>query len=121
MMTKLNLPHIATILAFGLLPIAAESQSAGEVSTGRALFDSKYRCYTCHGYEGHGGMGPRLGSTKFSAEAFVAYVRHPRRMPAYSAKTISDADLNAIWSYLRSIQEPKKAADIPLLNDLLTN
>ncbi len=102
---------------FAVIP--AHSQSAAAVRNGKPLFDTKYRCYTCHGYEGHGGMGPRLVAMMLPSAAFIAYVRSPRRMPAFSPKTIPDTDLYAIWSYLKSLRESPAVSEIPLLRDLL--
>jgi mono/diheme cytochrome c family protein len=34
-------------------------------------------------------------------------------MPAYAAAVLSDADLQAIYRYVRSVPEPPALADIP--------
>jgi hypothetical protein len=39
-------------------------------------------------------------------------------MSAYSEASISDAVLNDIYAYLRSLPEAKPAADVPLLDQL---
>jgi mono/diheme cytochrome c family protein len=40
-------------------------------------------------------------------------------MPAYSPNVLSDAQLQAIYDYMRSIPEPPAVEDIPALRDLL--
>jgi cytochrome c1 len=38
-------------------------------------------------------------------------------MPPYTEKTVSDQELADIYAYLKSLPEPPKAKDIPLLNE----
>ena len=46
-------------------------------------------------------------------EAFAAKVRKPaNEMPAYAPEVLSDADLQALYRYVRAIPEPP--ADLPL-------
>jgi mono/diheme cytochrome c family protein len=102
------------ILAAGL----AGAQNAGNVEKGKALF-IKNKCYSCHGYDGHGGgAGVKLAPKPIARAALIAYVRHPAvgTMPTFSAKVISDADLTDIHAYLASIPDPPAVKDIPLLN-----
>ena len=99
-----------------LATVASQAQNAGN---GKTLFDTKYRCYTCHGFDGHGGSGARLVPMKLPQAAFIAYVRNPRQMPAYSAKILPDAELADIWSYIKSMPESPDAKSIPMLSELL--
>ncbi len=99
-----------------ILPASALAQ--GNAENGHKIF-LKNGCYSCHGYDGHGGVGPKLAPKPIATVAFIAYVRHPAPggMPTYSAKGLSDADLTDVWAYLKSIPESPAAKDIPLLNN----
>ena len=66
-------------------------------------------------------MGPRLVTMKLPSAGFIAYVRNPRRMPAFSSKIIPDGDLFAIWTYLKSLQESPGAAEIPILKEIMAH
>jgi ubiquinol-cytochrome c reductase cytochrome c subunit len=94
---------------------ASEQPSAASAENGRRLFMTYY-CYSCHGTEGHGGAGPRVvvGATP---DAMIRYVRKPTggNMPAYTRKSISDAELRDIHAYLRSIPASPSAPTIELL------
>jgi ubiquinol-cytochrome c reductase cytochrome c subunit len=96
---------------------ASGGTAQGNAENGHKIF-LKNGCYSCHGYDGHGGVGPKLAPRPIAVAAFIAYVRHPAPggMPTYSAKVMSDAELTDVWAYLRSIPEPPAAKDIPLLN-----
>jgi mono/diheme cytochrome c family protein len=97
-----------------------EAQNAGapgNVENGKKLW-VKDNCYTCHGYDGHGGAGARLAPKPIALSAFIAIVRHPpaSSMPTFSAKVIPDSDLRDMWVYLNSIPPAPAVKDIPLLN-----
>jgi mono/diheme cytochrome c family protein len=96
---------------------AATAAAAGNAENGKRAF-VKYGCYTCHAYDGHGGVGPKLGPKPIAPAAFIAIVRHPppSNMPIFTAKIVSDAELNDMLAYLRSIPEPPAAKDIAILN-----
>ena len=102
-----------------LVLLAAVALQAQDAKNGKALFDTKYRCYTCHGFDGHGGQGARLVPMKLPQAAFIAYVRNPRQMPAYSAKILPDGELADIWTYVKSIPESPDVKSIPMLTELL--
>ena len=96
----------------GSLFVAAAAQ---EADRGRALFDS-YGCYQCHGHAGQGGAAARIAPSAYPFEAFARLVRRPsNEMPAYPAEALSDADLQAVYLYVRTIPEPPAAAAIPIL------
>ena len=101
-------------LLAALILAACLAAAQGNVEKGKTLW-VKDGCYSCHGTDGHGGVGPKLAPKPMAAAAFIAIVRHPPAsgMPTFSAKVIPDADLNDMLAYLRSIPDPPK--DIPLL------
>ena len=98
-------------------PLFAQQTTAGNVEKGKQVF-LKDGCYSCHGYEGHGGVAPKLAPRPIPAVAFIAIVRHPpaSAMPTYSPKVMSDAELTDVWAYLKSIPDPPPVKNIPLLN-----
>jgi ubiquinol-cytochrome c reductase cytochrome c subunit len=86
-------------------------------SKGEQLYTS-YGCYECHGRQGQGSItaGARLAPGPIAFEAFTAYVRQPSgQMPPYTSKVVSDADLQEIYSFLKSIPRPPSVNDTPLL------
>ena len=104
--------------ALFVLVLSAGVASAQNAEKGKTLF-LKNNCYSCHGYDGHGGgAGVKLAPKPIAQAAFTAYVRHPGpgSMPTFSAKVISDADLADIRAYLASIPDPPAVKDVPLLN-----
>ena len=79
-----------------------------ENKSGRVLYIQK-GCYSCHGYEGQGGVisGPRLAPNPLPVEVFIMRVRRPvADMPAYSAKVLKDEELLDIHRYLQTIPLP---------------
>lgn len=117
-MHRLTLLVAATALA-GLAAGAALAQSApkGDTVHGKAIYIS-YGCYQCHGYQGQGSAsaGPKLAPNPLPYEAVDRQLRKPRdRMPVYTRKTVSDADVADIYAYLQSIPKAKTVAEIPLL------
>ena len=110
-----------------LLMVAAFLATAqapdGNAVSGKALYNDKFMCYTCHGYSGQNGSGARLVPMKMAQAAFIAYVRNPaqpNRMPSFSAKVMSDAQLADVYAYIKSL--PNSAPDpktVPLLKDLI--
>jgi len=122
---------IVVIVALALLlfarPSAAAQSTAGgtksdhsdsaDAARGKKLFVSD-GCYECHGRAAQGGVGPRLGPDPLPLSFIEKYVRHPTgSMPPYTEKTVSDQDLAGIYAYLKSLPEPPKEKDIPLLNE----
>jgi mono/diheme cytochrome c family protein len=112
----------ATVLMTVVLamPVTAQQSSGapvGNAETGKRLFVAD-GCYECHGREAQGGAaGPRLGPPRIPFEALKIYVRHPTgAMPPYTAKVISDAQLNDIYAFLKTIPTPPAVKTIPLLN-----
>jgi mono/diheme cytochrome c family protein len=112
-------------LALWGLPEAGQpSTKAGDAGNGKKLFIAD-GCYECHGREGQGGSsapvgsyGPRLAPPKLPVEAIRAYVRHPGGgMPPYTAKVLSDSQIDDIYAFLKTIPAPPPVKDIPLLNE----
>ena len=98
------------------LPAAAADRS---IEKGRQLFET-VGCYQCHGYVGQGGSaGLRLAPDPLPLEALVQFVRETKgAMPSYSADVLSDADLGAIYAFLKSVPQSRKVDEIPLLRSL---
>lgn len=111
-LTVLSLPPQVRHAAAAALPAGS-----GSAANGRRLFMS-YLCYSCHGTDGQGGAGLRLKPPALPPfDAFRSYVRKPAgRMPSYRSRVLSDAQLAAIYAYLKSIPAPAPAKSIPLLN-----
>ena len=92
--------------------VAITLASAAPVAADRELF-VRYGCYQCHGFEGQGGEALRIAPSPYPFEAFAAKVRKPaNEMPAYAPEVLSDAELQALYRYVRAIPEPP--ADLPL-------
>jgi mono/diheme cytochrome c family protein len=99
-------------------PAAPQVASSGDatVDAGAALY-RKNGCYECHVNDAQGGpQGPRLGPNPIPFARFQAYVRNPTGdMPPFTAKVISDQDLQNIYAFLQARPTPPPAKDIPLL------
>lgn len=95
----------------------ASNSAEGNAENGKRTY-VKNGCYQCHGYDGHGGTGPKLVPNPLALPAFIAYIRHPPPggMPVYSSKVMSDAELGDVWSFLKTIPAPRPVKEIPLLN-----
>ena len=102
----------AALLASSLaVPAPAVPAADAGVERGRIVYE-RVGCYECHGYAGQGGAaGPRIAAIGWPYAAFAAYVRHPaREMPPFTAKVLSDADLAAIYAFVRSLPAPASPA-----------
>ena len=106
---------VTNLGAATLLLASAIALHAQDSSRGRELYDAN-GCYQCHGYAGQGGAAVRIAPSPYPFEAFAQLVRRPtNEMPAYAAAVLSDADLQAIYRYVRSVPEPPAVADLPAL------
>jgi mono/diheme cytochrome c family protein len=107
------------ILLLGLFVVFAGAQSPpGDAKHGKELFLS-YSCYSCHSFDGHGGAGARLVPMPLNQASFTSFVRNAGRMPSYSSKVLSDAQLGDIYAYIKSIPASPDAKNIPLIQELL--
>ena len=106
-------PSLRVLALVAALPLVAVTlASAAPAAADRELF-VRYGCYQCHGYEGQGGDALRIAPSPYPFEAFAAKVRKPaNEMPAYAPEVLSDADLQALYRYVRAIPEPP--AELPL-------
>jgi ubiquinol-cytochrome c reductase cytochrome c subunit len=105
---------IATVLS-GQTPATRTTAPAGSAQNGKTLF-ANVGCYQCHGFEGQGGVGPRLAPRPIAFAPFNKYLRQPTgEMPPYTAKVVTDKDLVDIYSFLQSIPEPPSPESIPIL------
>ena len=107
---------ILSCLSFAL---TTHAQPQANVARGKQLF-MIYGCYACHGTQGAGGgiAGPKLAPNPLPLETITVRLRHPTsRMPPYSPKVISDAQIADIYAYLKSIPAGKPASQIPLLQN----
>ena len=64
-------------------------------------------------------FGPRVALPARSYDSFARYVRRPTgRMTSYSEKILSDAELQDIYAFLRSLPPIRPVNEIPLLDQL---
>jgi mono/diheme cytochrome c family protein len=108
-------PIVATQTAAPASNVAATS--AANTENGKRLFQAQ-ACGTCHGDQGQGGLpnperegaAPRVGPTRLSQPAFLAFVRNPiGRMPPYKSQNVSDAEIADLYAFLQSLAPPPKA------------
>jgi mono/diheme cytochrome c family protein len=124
MNTSLKLLILTAALALGT---ASAQTATGDANRGKDLFGKKYMCYTCHGWDGHGGAGATLSGMKMNQTAFTGYVRSGGpgtagvggRMPSYTVKVIPDQDLADIFAYVKTLPASTPAKNIPLLKQIL--
>ena len=109
------------VFAFLIASASGQAQTAFDPKTapqGKDLY-SRYSCYACHGYDGHGGAGARLVPLAMTVMRFTAYVRNPRRMPPYTDKVLSDAQLADLFAYIKSLPVSPSPDRIPLLSRIM--
>jgi ubiquinol-cytochrome c reductase cytochrome c subunit len=98
---------------------SAPALAADPVAEGKQIF-IRVGCYQCHGYAGQGGAaGGKLAPEPLPYDALATFVRETTGvMPAYSTAILSDADLQKIYAYLKSIKKAPSVDSIPLLKNL---
>lgn len=98
---------------------AQNAAPAGNAENGKKLW-AKDNCYSCHGFDGHGGAGAKLAPKPIALQGFIAVVRKPPKssMPTFSSKVVPDSDLRDMWAYLNTIPATPAVKDIPLLNSI---
>ena len=80
----------------------SQAGPSGNAQNGKETF-SAHMCATCHGPEAQGAVGPALAPPPRPLPDFVRYVRQPAgKMPAFTAQSISDAELADIYAFLQS-------------------
>ena len=99
-------------------PFSQSSTLVGNAEEGAESWVTYY-CYSCHGWSGNGGAGPRVSNPAFSLEGFIRYVRQPARMPPYVNRVMSDQQLADVYEYLLTVPPSPDAENIPFLRDLL--
>ena len=103
------------LIAIGLFAASSAFAQSADVKRGQALWESN-GCYLCHGTVAGGGVGPAVATDLVPYVALAQYVRHPTgEMPPFSTAVLSDADLQQIYGYLKSLPQPKNADNNPLL------
>ena len=113
---------IVSIFSAGLALIALVSTATaqGNANAGKELWN-KYTCYGCHGFSGQNGPGLRLVPMRMTVENFTKFVRtpgEPVRMPPYSEKVLTDAQVADVWAFLKTLPDAPAAKDIKLLQDI---
>ena len=112
------------VFAFLVASTAVSAQAPGTPASGNAQKGKdlylKYSCYACHGYDGHGGAGARIVPLAMTVTRFTAYVHNPRRMPPYTDKVLSDAQLADLFAYVKSLPVSPPADQIPLLSRIMS-
>ena len=99
------------------VPLVAQTTAAGNATRGKTLFDTTYRCYACHGYDGQTGS-PRLVPMAMGEEAFVALLRKPPSQAMPKFVDVPRQDLADVYAYVRSIKVAAPSVDsIPALKD----
>lgn len=116
LLSRLSLLLTLVLIAVPLM--AQQSAPNGNAVEGKRVFLAD-GCYECHGTAGAGGgsAGPRLAPNPLPLAAIEAQLRRPAaRMPAYSNRVLSDAQIADIVAYLQSIPVDKPASQIPILH-----
>ena len=89
---------------------------AGNAENGKKAY-TRHSCFSCHGYSGDGGTGPRLAQNPIAFPAFRQYVRRPKRyMPPYGT-LVTDQEMADIFAFLKTMPPSPDAKSIPLLKD----
>jgi mono/diheme cytochrome c family protein len=104
---------------------AAIGSEAG-AADGKELYEM-VGCWACHGFSGQGAnargiaSGPRIQARLLPRENFFALLRRPAgSMPPYTGQVLSDAQVEEIYNYLKTIPEPRSLASIPELKQAET-
>jgi mono/diheme cytochrome c family protein len=102
-------------LAAGLV-LGQASALAASAEKGKSEF-LLHGCWQCHGYQGQGGVGPKLAPNPIPFDTLSNYVRTTsRQMPPFSKQILSDEDLADIYAYLQSVPKGPDPGSISLLN-----
>jgi mono/diheme cytochrome c family protein len=104
----------------GIVAALADDVPAGDPVNGKRLYLAD-GCFECHGRAGQGGRfnypTPALAQIALPVDSFIAFLREaPNDMPSFSAQVLSDKDAADIHAFLSSLQGPRPAKDIRILN-----
>ena len=100
-------------------PQGSSSPARGDATRGKALYESAFNCYACHGFDGQSGS-PRLIPMQRSEAAFIAFLRKPPREAMPKFADVPEQDLADVYAYIRSIPVAAPPVDsIPLLKGVL--
>ncbi len=105
--TKWMLLPILCVMTFKITANEVSEVDDAE-QNGRTLYIQK-GCYSCHGYEGQGGIisGPKIAPNPLPVDVFITRVRWPvADMPAYSGRVLKDKELLDIYRYLQTVPLP---------------
>ena len=103
---------------------ATVEATLGDATRGKSIY-IKDGCYECHGIEGQGGMGPRLGPDPIPWEAMAEFIRNPPGlkapyqfipqsvMPPYTSQLVPDKDVQDIVAYLSTAPTATDIKNIP--------
>lgn len=106
-----------TALAHAQAPALAAP--TGNAQRGKAIFDTKLRCFACHGYDGQTGS-PRLVPMARAEDIFLAYVRKPATQGMPSMAGVPEQELRDVYAYIRSIPQAAPSPDsVPLIKGIL--
>jgi mono/diheme cytochrome c family protein len=108
----------------GAPPLAAQlpaSADTGQVAVGRTLFEGKGLCFSCHGKNGEGVLGPttrlagrKLVHTKVVAADVAALIKmgvdsaHSTSgnvMPPKGGSRLTDSEIDAVAAYVVELQQ----------------
>jgi ubiquinol-cytochrome c reductase cytochrome c subunit len=114
---RAKLAGIAVAALVATPAFAAANAPMGNAAHGKELF-GRVGCYECHGYEGQGGVGPRIAApVPLTWPALSAFVRTTNTdMPPFTRKVLADQDLADIFAYLQTIQVHNDPKADPLLS-----
>jgi mono/diheme cytochrome c family protein len=114
------------------LPAILGAQArAGSAVRGKKIYYD-YSCYACHGFTGETGARtfvPKWPASLLTESTFTAFLRGRANlapdqpstsMPNYDAKTLSDAQAQDIYAYIRTFKQTTPAVgQIPTMNAIL--
>ena len=109
-------PCIVIGLAALAVVLGQASALAASADKGKSEF-LQHGCWQCHGYQGQGGVGPKLAPNPIPFDTLSNFVRTTsRQMPPFSKQILSDEDLTDFYAYLQSVPKASDPGTIPLLN-----
>ena len=93
------------LLLLALMLTADANAQVEQVDPGKAAY-VRAQCDFCHGPNGTGAMGPGLVPFAKSAGYLMLVIRRGiGLMPAHRPEYVSDADVKAIYSFLRRVDD----------------